>query len=293
MKRILLIGSEGQLGTALVKYLLNYKNFYHLNKKQLDVTIVNNLNFEINKINPEVIINCIAYTNVRRSEKDIVQTELLNVTYIKNLCNVCLLRNIKLIHFSSDYIFDGRNKIAYTEQDNANPLNNYGLSKLNGDLYIENNLNDYIIIRCSWLYSGTNNCFLTKIYANILLNKNFSVDSNSIGNPTFIGDLVDVVIIFLKNLDKGIDFRGTFNFCSNPSTTWYNFALKFYEFLKKNKHTKNEIFISPNSCIEDEIVIRPLNSSLNISKINKALNLKNYLWINSFPQVIKNINHEK
>tara|TARA_X000000950_G_scaffold289097_1_gene409749 strand:+ start:939 stop:1820 length:882 start_codon:yes stop_codon:yes gene_type:complete len=292
MKKILLIGSDGQLGSAIKKYFINNKEFFFINKKTLDVTIKDDLSKVINKIKPDIIINCVAYTNVVNSEKDLFMAETLNVTYINNLSKICLLRNIKLIHFSSDYVYDGKKNEAYKENDISNPLNNYGLSKLKGDLYIEKTLNNYIIIRCSWLFSGTNDCFLSKVYKNIANNKDFLVDNTSRGNPTFVNHLVEVIEILLKYLDDKKDINGVFNFCSNPVTTWYNFAIKFYDYLKLNNYIDNNINIEPNNFIENSKVVRPINSSLDISKINKILSLTNYYWSNSFPQIIHNLKHD-
>ena len=160
---------------------------------------------------------------------------------------------------------------------------------MNGDKIIVNNLNNYLIIRTSWLFSGTRNCFLKKIYKNIKLNKDFYVNAYSIGKPTYVNDLSEIVSLLIKKIEHGVNFNGIYNFSCEPETTWYEFSNSFFNFLKENKLINSDVQIKKNFDISKDNVLRPKNSSLNNLKINKLLNIKDFYWKKSFINVINNI----
>ena len=164
--KILVIGSNGQIGSALIKELKNHK-VDHLNKEQLDCTNLEGLkNFFINK-SYDYVINAVAYTNVDQAEVDADKAKLLNAIYPNELSKILKKMNCALIHYSTDYVFDGTKTSDYFEQSTPNPLNVYSKTKLLGDLSIlKQKLNGYIL-RVSWVYGNKDHSFLNKIQKQI------------------------------------------------------------------------------------------------------------------------------
>ena len=162
MKKILISGANGQLGTAFSKLDSNVFKVYPFDKKQLNITKINNLEIILNKINPDYFINTAAYTNVDESENDINTVYAINHIAPSNLAKVLFKYNIKFIHFSSDYVYDGKKNTLYKEDDFCNPLSVYGKSKLKGDIEVLKNNNKSMIFRVSSLYSDKGINFVNK-----------------------------------------------------------------------------------------------------------------------------------
>ena len=162
--KILLLGSNGQLGSYLSKnlktnskYIIIKSTNYKINliciKKKIKI---------LNKIKPNVIINCSAYTNVDEAEKNKKMALRMNFSLVSYLSKYCKINDIKLVHFSTDYVFYGKNKL-YTETDKCNPINYYGLTKLLGEKAIQQSNCKHVIFRISWLISGHKKSFLKKV----------------------------------------------------------------------------------------------------------------------------------
>ena len=156
MSNILVTGSNGQLGSEIKDISKNYSyDFLFTSKDDLDISNEENLkNFiELNKI--DIIINCAAYTSVDKAESDEANADKINNKSVKSLASIAKEKNIKLIHISTDYIFDGKNYRPYVETDITNPNSVYGKTKLDGENgMIEINPMNSIIIRTSWVYSS-------------------------------------------------------------------------------------------------------------------------------------------
>ena len=157
--KIILFGANGQLGKSFKYYLSKEKNlkFYAFTKNQLNILNKTKLCNIVKKIRPIYIINCAAYTKVDKCEKNKKIANQINYIGVKNLSNLCKKLDITLIHFSTDYVYDGKKSYPYNENDKCNPINVYGLSKLKGEKVIINNNQKYIIIRLSWLFSKYDN----------------------------------------------------------------------------------------------------------------------------------------
>jgi len=156
MGNILVTGSQGQLGLELAKLekeFLNY-TFFLADKSLLNIVDFKAVENFVSENNISVIINCAAYTNVDKAEDEVELSNAINHLAVKNLAEIAKRHHIKLIHISTDYVFDGISQMPYLENDKTNPKNNYGLSKLKGEEALKFiNPNNSIIIRTSWLYS--------------------------------------------------------------------------------------------------------------------------------------------
>ena len=293
MNKILIIGSDGQVGSEIKKQK-NNNNFIFLSRAELDVSDALKLEFLINNIKPDLIVNCVAYTNVRNAKND-TNCISVNVDYVKHLVDICFLNDIFLIHFSTDYVYNGNKATPYIEDDQTDPINFYGQSKLQGDKIIIKKLKKYLIIRASWIFSGTNNCFLTKIYNQMKKSKTIQVDNISLGNPLYVGDLVSIILLIISKYEKGgissCD-TGVYNYCSQPETTWFNFANEFCKYLYEHGYIEGPMKIIKNN-EPDKTLLRPQNSRLDIKKIKKLLNINDTFWKDSFGSVVNNLQKNK
>ena len=181
---IILLGSKGQLGSELKKKLnsINKKTFYY-DHSNLDITNFKNIKKEFKKVNPKIIINCSAYTDVDGCEKNPRYAFKVNALGPKYLAIISNITDSKLIHISTDYVFDGNTNNPYKEYNIVNPIDIYGKSKLMGEKFVKNFSNKYFIFRTAWLYGEGNNFVNTMINLSDDKNK-LDVISDQFGSPT-------------------------------------------------------------------------------------------------------------
>ena len=239
---ILVTGSNGQLGKSL--QLISKKNpnfnFFFCSKNNLNITNYEAVENYIKSYKITTIINCAAYTNVKSAENNFRFANLINCIAVRYLCELCHKYRIKLIHISTDYVFDGKKKLPYNENDKTNPVNNYGLTKLNGEKEILNsNLEKSIIIRTSWLYSKYENNFVRKIIDNLELNKPFSVISDEVGSPTNSFDLAETILILLTKIDNKIP--EIYHYSNSGYCSRFQFATHIKKILKSKTKIKSQI----------------------------------------------------
>ena len=259
-KRVLITGSNGQLGKTLkdiVATEYNQNEYVFVGRSKFDITDFNHVANFLNASSFDYIINCAAYTNVEKAEDEPEKAFLINAEAVENLAIECKKRNIVLIHISTDYVFDGENPNPYLETDNTNPINTYGASKRKGEELIELILQQYYIVRTSWLYSIYKHNFVATISDKIKADANLKIVDSQYGTPTS-SIALSRFLIFLT--EKNIDF-GTYHFSAKGETTWYDFALEiasYYESYDINKISPINTYITKAK--------RPQNSVLNNSK---------------------------
>ena len=201
MINVLVTGAGGQLGKTIEEL---YKEndldieFTFLDKSNFDITDKSQINQIFNKQKFDYCINCAAYTNVDQAEKTKQGAHEINAEGVKNLALVCKAENVILIHISTDFVFDGMASKAYTENDEPNPINVYGLSKLKGETEVQSFLKENYIIRTSWLYSEYRNNFLKTILKLSETKSEINVVSDQIGTPTYARDLADAILKIIK-----------------------------------------------------------------------------------------------
>ncbi|WP_286812154.1 MULTISPECIES: dTDP-4-dehydrorhamnose reductase [unclassified Maribacter] len=224
MKGVLITGANGQLGQCLQKIAPLYKDlkFTFKNSKDLDITD----SLSIKKIfasgDFHFCINCAAYTNVEQAEKTPDIAYRVNAEGVKNLAKVCKSYNTTLIHISTDYVFDGEKDAPYTVKDVPNPINEYGKSKLLGEKHIQEIMDNYCIIRTSWLYSEFGKNFYKTILKKAKAEENLSVTDEQLGCPTNANNLaLHIVEKLIQNNNFGIE-----HFTDGYSCTWFGFAKK-------------------------------------------------------------------
>ena len=202
MRKVLITGASGQLGKEFVKVLSSKGiDFVALERKDLDVTNFEKAYKTLKEINPSVVINCSAYNQVDLAETQILQAFSTNAIGPYNLAITCREINAKLIHYSTDYVFDGIKKGLYTEEDSPNPLNQYARSKLLGEELVKQVLEDYLILRVSWVYGEGKQNFIYKLLQWAKEREVLQIAFNEVSVPTYTGFIVEKT---LKALEKGL-----------------------------------------------------------------------------------------
>jgi dTDP-4-dehydrorhamnose reductase len=237
MKRVLVTGANGQLGKTIQELFNNNDlnlNFVFLSKEKLDITSKESLEYYFKKYNFDYCINCAAYTNVEQAEKTPELAYKINAEGVKNLATICSINSTILIHISTDYVFDGEKCSPYSVNDQTNPINEYGKSKLKGEEYIKAILSDYFIIRTSWLFSkkhGHN--FYKTIVNKAKIKQDLSITTEQKGCPTDTVNLSKFIIELISNNSTGF---GILHFCDKEVMTWYDFAKMILEENNLSEH---------------------------------------------------------
>jgi len=256
--RILVLGSHGMLGSEFVRTLSD--EHFMITSESLDGIDITNIKScsKIKDINPDIVINCAAYTNVDKCEVYKETCFQVNAHALKILAEVC--KDIKIIHFSTDYIFNGKSLNPYKEEDTGFPINVYGLSKKAGEYALTSNSTNYIIVRTEWLFGKYKNNFVTTIMDKSKLNEPLKVVHDQLGSPTYTKDLV-------LGVNQILDQTGIFHLTNQGHCSWYDFAK---EILKIAKIDAEIIPISSEE--SNRLAQRPTNSVLDNSKFNQLTN---------------------
>ena len=274
MNNILVTGSEGQLGSELraIAFMFAQYNLFFTNRLTLDITNYNAVKAfsETNNIN--AIINCAAYTSVDSAESQSKLADAVNHLAVANLAKIAKQNNIKFIHISTDYVFDGNSQRPYNENDTPNPQSVYGQTKLDGELAMQKiNPANSIIIRTSWLYSKLGNNFAKKIIALAKTKDSLNVVSDQIGSPTSAVDLAAAIFTILPKIKN--NSVEVFHYSNAGLCSWYDFALEIFR-IKNIKTLVNAVKTSEFPML----VKRPTYSVLDKSKIKTRFDLEITSW---------------
>jgi dTDP-4-dehydrorhamnose reductase len=226
---VLVTGANGQLGQAIQFVAGNYHNinFVFCSSSDLDITIKENCDSVFNKEKPDFCINAAAYTAVDKAESELEQAELINVIGAKNLAETCKEFNAKLIHISTDFVFDGSENEPYNETDLPNPKGVYGQTKLEGEIAIQEVFDAYFIIRTSWVYSQFGNNFMKTMLRLASERTSLSIVNDQIGTPTNAVDLANAILKIVES--KTNNQFGIYNFSNEGQCSWFDFAKKIFE----------------------------------------------------------------
>lgn len=291
--RILITGKNGQLGQS-IKKIVDERKFPNLNDYEFVFIGREELNFEdISSIKPyfdihefNIIINCAAYTKVDKAEENQKQANLINHTAVRELAKIAVKNNIKLIHISTDFVFDGLKNQPYTEIDNAAPINFYGKSKYDGEQSIQSVMKkNAIIIRTSWLYSKYGNNFVNTILRLSKTNKTLNVVIDQIGSPTYAKDLAKVILYIINSKNYYLIDQPTqiYHFSNEGTCSWFDFATEIV------KISGSKCVISPILSRDyHSIANRPKYASLSCRKLIQAFGIDAISWKDSLIKCIEN-----
>lgn len=228
MKKVLVTGANGQLGSELNILSKDYTQFdwFFTDREELNLCNLDNLASELSRINPDYIINCAAHTAVDRAEAEFELSDILNHQAVAVLAKWSENNNSKLIHISTDYVFDGTAATALTESAPTGPINVYGQTKLFGELACQLENTEAIIIRTSWVYSSFGVNFVKTMSRLMQERDSLNVVNDQIGSPTYAADLAQAImtIITHPNWQAGI-----YHFSNEGEISWYEFALAIQE----------------------------------------------------------------
>jgi len=280
---ILVTGANGQLANEIKVLSFGYPQYQFLftTKEELPIENIEALSsfFEKNKIG--YCINCAAYTAVDKAEAEQEKAFLINATAVGELAHICREHQAKLIHISTDYVYDGSSTIPLTEQSRLAPINIYGLSKLKGEeLSIRENAST-LIIRTSWVYSSFGNNFVKTMLRLFKEKDEINVINDQLGSPTYAANLAGVIMKFIEAKEAGNDFSGIVNYSNRGVTTWYEFA----EEIKMLVNSNCKINPIPTSSYKTPAK-RPSYSVLDTSKIKELLHLEIPDWQESLKKCI-------
>jgi dTDP-4-dehydrorhamnose reductase len=222
--RILLLGHKGMLGSDLLLKLNLQHEVVGLDKEEIDIVSADECVKVIKEITPNIVINAAAYTNVDGCETAKEECFAVNAEAVKNIAQTCRNKNIRIIHFSTDYVFDGTAKQPYKEDDKCNPINAYGESKLAGERYLQSLADDYVLIRTSWLYGVKGKNFVQTILEKAKTTPTLTVVDDQVGSPTYTRDLAAAVDLLINQNLKGI-----FHVSNRGSCSWSQFAVKILQ----------------------------------------------------------------
>ncbi|ACU06675.1 dTDP-4-dehydrorhamnose reductase [Flavobacteriaceae bacterium 3519-10] len=282
MKKILVVGGNGQLGNCFRKIEPDFENQFEFNftdSETLDITDSSAVEEYFAEHRPHFCINAAAYTAVDQAENEPEKVFAVNAEAVGNLAEACAEYKTVLIHISTDYVFSGDTQISYSEDGFTDPQGVYGASKLKGEeLALENNPKT-IVIRTSWLYSEFNKNFV-KTMLNLFAQKDeLGIVNDQFGQPTNANDLADAVMRIILTEAKTF---GIFHFSNYPETTWFSFTQKIAELSNSN--------IKLNPITTDQFPTpakRPKRSTMSLDKIESTYRIELQHWENSLEKCIE------
>ena len=227
MRKILVLGATGQIGSALKRDLIGWEKVEFLNRNELDFKKIEEIEDKIKKFQPDFIINAAAYTNVDAAEdfrEDAFQINSFAVDKLSKLANVY---GVVLVHFSTDYIFDGQKNSPYLETDSPNPLSVYGESKLEGERFIQENCSKFFIIRTSGVISKNEDNFISKIKKFSEKQKKLSVINDQITSINYSEYISRNTSMMLKKIKDNIENEsrwGIYHMSGDKPGSWFDFA---------------------------------------------------------------------
>lgn len=284
-EKLLVTGASGQLGSEINYLSKNYPemDFVFTDQDTLDITNLNALASFVSQHNITVLINCAAYTNVDKAEVEEKLAENINAFAVKNLVSVSEKLNLKLIHISTDYVFDGTAFSPISESDETKPLGVYGVTKQKGEAYIMSSNCVYAILRTSWLYSSFGNNFLKTIERLATEKEELTIIGDQVGTPTYARDLANAILTIVPKLT--LLTSGVYHFSNEGVASWYDFA----------KEIVSELHLTCNvKSIETKeyktLAKRPSYSVMNKTKIKNTFGLEIPYWRESLKECINSTN---
>lgn len=273
MAKVLVTGAHGMLGQDLCPILEdNGYDVIETDVQNMDITNPQNIDKIFTEEKPDFVIHCAAYTNVDKAEEDLDTARLINSKGTENIAKACKKHDATMVYISTDYVFDGGLNIKRTEPykptEKTAPLNNYGLTKWEGEEAVRNNLEKYYICRTSWLYGHHGKNFVETMLS-LADRPELKVVEDQVGCPTWTVDLANAIVKIIEVKPYGI-----YHTCGGGSTSWYGFAKEIFDGAKKN--------VNLRPCITAEFprpAVRPAYSVMDNAGICRdwKLALKDYL----------------
>ncbi len=292
MAKILITGSNGQLGSELKKIASQNTDFEYLftDVEDLDIANKEQVLAYMHKHKPAFIVNCAAYTAVDKAESDEAVAHIINAKAPAFLAEGARTINAKFIHISTDYVFDGKSYAPYTEETKTNPTSVYGKTKLEGEQFALNAYTETIIIRTSWLYSTFGNNFVKTMIKLGNERDSLGVIFDQVGTPTNAKDLAEAIFAIISQTDKNKSsfIPGIYHYSNEGVCSWYDFAIQIHEYAGITCNVKPLL-----SKEYPTAAPRPHYSVLDKSKIKKTFQITVPYWKNSLLECINSLTLQK
>ena len=270
--KVAVIGKNGQLARALQEEIQN-ASYHFIGSEDLDITDAKAVHSFFKQHSFDSIVNCAAYTNVDGAEEDKVAARALNQTAVAHLVEACKAHQMRLIHISTDYVFDGKANTPYREDTQCNPLSVYGETKRGGELEIvESNINA-LIIRTTWLYSAYGKNFVKTMLKLAESNQQLKVVNDQIGRPTFANVLADFIIGLVERAKEWPKGTSIYHYSNSGQCSWADFAREIFKIQKLHVEVEN-----CDSMAFPTKAQRPHFSVLDLSKIQSDFGLVPRPW---------------
>jgi dTDP-4-dehydrorhamnose reductase len=273
----LIIGADGMLGGELFRTFKEKDICMGSTIQELDITDYDRTIETIKRLEPQVVINVAAFTMVDLCEQEKEKAFAVNAQGAKNVAIGCRDIGAKCIYLSTDYVFDGKKNTPYDEDDPPDPISVYGLSKFQGEKYIKEILEDYLIIRSSWLFAQEGTNFVNTIIKLSREKKELAMVNDQKGSPTYAKDLSQAISLLVEK-----DLKGIFHITNNGCCTWFEFAQKILDLIGSSMEL---IPISSSHC--GRAARRPPNSVLNCEKLREKTGLIMPYWKDALARCIK------
>ncbi|MEI6276972.1 MAG: dTDP-4-dehydrorhamnose reductase [Prolixibacteraceae bacterium] len=279
--KIIVTGSKGQLGRSIQELSSGYPelHFVFTDIEELDICDPVQIEQLFKDEKPSVVVNCAAYTAVDKAEKEEILAEKINHRAVANLANACKKTGTKLIHISTDYLFDGEKSTPYHEKDIVRPRSVYGITKLEGETAILRTEIKAIIIRTSWLYSAFGANFVKTMLRLGKEREQLGVVSDQVGTPTYAGDLAKVILDILQmtNSDSNRFVTGIYHYSNEGVASWFDFTQAIFEYSPEITCQVSPI----DTSAYPTPAARPAYSVLNKSKIKTTFGIGIPYWKDS------------
>jgi len=277
MKKVLIIGADGMLGGELFRTLKENDVCIGSTIQELDISDYDQTIAIIKRLEPQVVINVAAFTMVDLCEQEKEKSFVVNAQGARNVAIGCQEVGAKCIYLSTDYVFDGKKKTPYEEDDPPNPISVYGLSKFQGEKYVQEILDDYLIIRSSWLFAQEGINFVNTIIKLAREKNELAMVNDQKGSPTYTKDLSQAISLLVEK-----DLKGIFHITNSGCCTWFEFAKKILDLIGSPME-----LLPISSSQSGRAAQRPQNSVLNCAKLKEKTGLIIPHWEDALARCIK------
>ncbi len=286
--KLLIAGANGMFAHDLIQSLQQSNDSLHTwdyhapLETELDITQPESIEQNIHHFNPQVLVNCAAYTQVDQAETDVSQATQINQEGVRHLAQICTKKQVKLVHFSTDFVFDGNQSIPYLESDQPRPQGIYAQTKLAGEHAIQKSSVDYLIIRTSWLYGVAGHNFVKTILRLAKERPDLKVVCDQVGSPTWTVDLAQAMISLLK-----VDAAGIVHFSNHGQCSWYEFAKAIIQIAHELDYLPQSTPVRPIPTTEYPLPAkRPTFSVLNCDRYMRLTKQTPPSWQSALKQML-------
>jgi len=292
MSRVLLFGPDGQIGWRLAQLLRSSHDLVCPSHAEADLSDPSALREVIRNVKPDVIVNAAAYTAVDRAEQEPLVARAVNAIAPGVMAEEAAKLGSLLVHFSTDYVFDGRKIGSYGEEDSAAPINMYGRSKLEGELLIRAAGGHHLILRTSWIYDSRGHNFLLTMFRLAREREELQIVNDQTGTPNWAQGIAETVVGLVSRVcaaEDRAELKGTYHVTAKGEATWYEFARTIFAHPHVARMSKVPRLVPITTAEYPTPARRPANSVLGTEKLQKNFGVLNRSWREGLDRCLQNL----